>query len=164
MLRRTITMVLTVPATLALAACASAPGVGAAAPAFEGEDAQGTVVSLGDFANKVVVLDFWATWCSPCRAASPAVQALQERFADTGDVVVLGIHFNDEGDPAAYAGKHGLTFPIIVDGRAAVKAYGVKRIPTFVVIDRSGTIVYRQTGFGTASDLDPVTEAVRRSL
>jgi peroxiredoxin len=162
MMRTMISMVLAVPATLALAACA--PGVGAAAPAFEGEDARGTVISLGDFENKVVVLDFWATWCPPCRAACPAVQALHERFAGNDGVVVLGIHCDDEGDPAAYMAGHGLTFPVIVDGRAAVKAYVVKRIPTFVVIDRSGTIVYRQTGFGAASDLDAVTEAVNRSL
>ena len=60
--------------------------------------------------------------------------------------------------------EHGLMYPVIVDGRAAVKAYGVTHIPTFIVIDRSGTIVYRQTGFATASDLDGVIDAVNRSL
>ena len=151
-------------ATLGLAACTSGPAVGTRAPEFQGEVARGTVVSLASLEGKVVVLDFWATWCGPCRAACPAVQALHEQFADRGDVVIVGIHFDNEGDPAAYMAEHGFTFPVIVDGRAVVRTYGVKRIPTFVVVDRSGTIVYRRTGFATASDLDPVAEAVRNSL
>jgi peroxiredoxin len=162
MVRNTIALGLTALLTLVLGACA--PGVGAKAPAFEGEDAGGNVVSLGTLEGKVVVLDFWATWCPPCREACPTVQALHERFADRDDVVILGIHFDGEGDPAAYMTEHGYTFPVIVDGRAAVKRYGVKRIPTFVVVDRSGTIVHRQTGFSTERDLDAVADAIEKSL
>ena len=150
--------------TLGLAACANGPGVGTAAPAFQAADTQGTVVSMGALEGKVVVLDFWATWCPPCRQASPHVQKLHERFADNDDVVVLAVHYDGAGDPAAYMAEHEYTFPVVPDGTDVVKAYGIKRIPTFLVIDRSGTIVYKHVGFSAPSDLDAVADAVNESL
>ncbi|MHC4141080.1 MAG: TlpA family protein disulfide reductase [Planctomycetota bacterium] len=150
--------------TLSLAACAGGPGVGAAAPAFQAEDTHGTVVSMGTLEGKVVVLDFWATWCAPCREASPHVQKLYERLADNDDVVMLAIHFDGEGDPAGYMAEHKYTFPVVPDGTDVVEAYGIKRIPTFIVIDRSGTIVFKHVGFTAPSDLNAVFHAVNRSL
>ena len=150
--------------TFGLAACANGPGVGTAAPAFQAADTQGIVVSMGALEGKVVVLDFWATWCPPCRQASPHVQKLHERFADNDDVVVLAVHYDGAGDPAAYMAEHEYTFPVVPDGTDVVKAYGIKRIPTFLVIDRSGTIVYKHVGFSASSDLDAVADAVNESL
>ncbi|MHC4128641.1 MAG: TlpA family protein disulfide reductase [Planctomycetota bacterium] len=150
--------------TLGLGACASGPAVGTAAPAFYAEDAQGAAVSLGALQGKVVVLDFWATWCPPCRQASPYVQRLHERFTDNDDVVVLGVHFDNAGDPTAYMAEHGYTFAVIPNGSEVVKTYGITRIPTFLVIDRSGTIVHKHVGFSAPSDLDTVADAVNESL
>jgi thiol-disulfide isomerase/thioredoxin len=148
--------------TLVLAACA--PGVGAEAPAFSAPDSQGTVVSLGSLEGKVVLLDFWATWCAPCRQASPYVQKLYEQFADNDEVIMLGVHYDDAGDPAAYMAEHGYTFPVIPDGREMVRAYGIKRLPTFLVIDRSGTIVHKQVGYTGPAGLDAVADAVNGHL
>jgi len=150
--------------TFGLAACASGPGVGAPAPAFQAKDTRGTVVSMGALEGRVVVLDFWATWCAPCREASPHVQKLHERFADNDDVVVLAVHFDGAGDPAAYMAEHKYTFPVVPDGTDVVKIYGIKRIPTFLVIDRSGMIVFKHVGFSAPSDLNAVVHAVNRSL
>ena len=150
--------------TFGLAACAHGPEVGNAAPAFQATDTRGTVVSMGNLEGKVVVLDFWATWCPPCREASPHFQKLYERFADNDDVVMLAIHFDGEGDPAAYMAEHKYTFPVVPDGTDVVKLYGIKRIPTFLVIDRSGMIVHKQVGFSAPTDLDAVVHAVNRSL
>jgi thiol-disulfide isomerase/thioredoxin len=147
-----------------LAGCASGPDVGAAAPAFQAEDTQGAVFSMGALEGKVVVIEFWATWCPPCRQASPHVQKLYERFADNDDVVVMAIHFDGEGDPAAYMTEHKYTFPVVPDGADVVKIYGIKRIPTFLVIDRSGMIVHKHVGFTAPSELDAVVHAVNRSL
>jgi thiol-disulfide isomerase/thioredoxin len=138
--------------------------VGAAAPAFHAETSQGALVSLETLEGKVAVLDFWATWCPPCRTAGPYVQKLHERYADNDGVTVLGIHFDDQGDPVAYMAEHGYTFPVIVDGRDVVKSYGITRIPTFLVIDRSGTVVYKQVGFGGSDDLGAVAGAVDENL
>ncbi|MHC4303590.1 MAG: TlpA family protein disulfide reductase [Planctomycetota bacterium] len=156
--------VVVMAATLGLGACSSGPVVGTAAPAFQAEDTRGTVVSLGSLEGKVVVLDFWATWCPPCRQASPSVQKLYERFADNDDVVVMAIHFDGEGDPAAYMAKHKYTFPVVADGSDVVRAYGIMRIPTILVIDRSGTIVYKQVGFAAPDDLGAVADTVDESL
>ncbi len=133
--------------TGSLTACHSGPPVGARAPAFSAYDDRGAEASLAAYEGKVVVLDFWATWCAPCLPASPSIQALHERFAGSGDVVVLGVHYDDRGDPAAYMVEHGYTFPVVLDGTEVVEAFGISQIPTFLVIDRHGTVVYSQTGF-----------------
>jgi thiol-disulfide isomerase/thioredoxin len=150
--------------TLGLAACANGPGLGTAAPAFHAEDTRGNVVSMTAMEGKVVVLEFWATWCPPCREASPYVQKLHERFADNDDVVMLTIHYDGAGDPAGYMAEHKYTYPVVPDGTDVVKAYGIKRIPTFLVIDRSGKVVFKHVGFSAPSDLNAVGHAVNRSL
>jgi thiol-disulfide isomerase/thioredoxin len=151
-------------AILALAACANGPPVGSAAPAFQATDAQGALVSLGALEGKVLVLDFWATWCAPCREASPWVQKLHEQFAGNDDVVVLGVHYDGAGDPDAYMAEHGYTYPNIPDGSSVVEAYGIRGIPTILVIDRRGIVVHKQVGFWSPQDLAGVAAAVDRAL
>jgi peroxiredoxin len=102
--------------------------------------------ALADYHGQVVLLDFWATWCAPCLAVSPHMQKLHEHYKDRG-LAVIGIHYNDQGDPAAYADKHGYTYPSMTDGNTAARAYGVSRIPTLILVGRDGTVVHRQTGF-----------------
>jgi peroxiredoxin len=102
--------------------------------------------------------------------AAPAFQAEDTRGtvvslgADNDDVVVMAIHFDGEGDPAAYMAKHKYTFPVVADGSDVVRAYGITRIPTILVIDRSGTIVYKQVGFAAPDDLGAVADTVDESL
>ncbi|MHC4990666.1 MAG: TlpA family protein disulfide reductase [Planctomycetota bacterium] len=154
----------TVLVTLCLAGCANGPAVGTAAPAFRAEDTRGTVVSLGAFEGKVVVLEFWATWCPPCREASPHVQKLHDWIEGKDDVVLLAIHYDADGNPARYMAEHRYTYRVIPDGTDVVAAYGIKQIPTFLVIDRSGTVVFSHTGFTAPTDLDAVVHAVNRAL
>lgn len=146
--------------------CASGPGAGEVAPAFSATDSSGQTVELASYEGKITVLDFWATWCAPCRRAMPHVQTLHERYADNPDVAVVGVHFDTNyraGNPADYFAKNGYTFDMIPNGTEISKAYGVSSLPSFVVIDESGTIIHRQRGFGE-SDVDAFSEIIDAQL
>lgn len=152
--------------TTVLAGCSSGPQAGEPAPAFAAMNSEGQNVELASYAGKVTVLDFWATWCGPCRKAMPSVQALHERYEDNPNVVVVGVHFDKNyraGNPADYFEKNGYTFDLIPNGSAVSKAYGISSIPSFVVIDESGTIIHRQTGFGP-DDVDTFASIIDEHL
>lgn len=113
---------------------------GSPAPDFSAKDFAGKSVQLSSLAGKVVLIDFWATWCGPCRMELPHVQKLHAELADKG-LVVLGV--NDE--PADVAQKFmtesGYTFTSLVDVESAVaRQYGVTGIPTVVIVGRDGVV------------------------
>jgi peroxiredoxin len=134
--------------------------IGAPAPAWELRDPSGTVHRLADLKGRIVVMDFWATWCGPCRASMPAVQKVHERFKDRG-VAVFGVDFKDKGDAGAYMREKGYTYTLLLDGDAAGASYGVEGIPVFYVIGADGKVAYRHRGGGenTESELAGAVEA-----
>jgi peroxiredoxin len=123
--------------------------LGAPAPAFElpGYAGGAKKVSLADGAGKVMVVDFWATWCEPCKDSFPHHQALAEKYA--GQVVVVGISIDDEpGGIEGFAKKYGAKFPIGWDeGQSVSGAYTPPTMPTAYVIDQSGIVRYVHPGF-----------------
>ncbi len=121
---------------------------GRPAPDFQLRSTRGKLVSLSQHRGKVVVLDFWASWCGPCRAAIPAMQRLHERYADEG-LVVLGINVNDTTDPAAFMDKMNATYTTLLAGEEVSAAFKVKGIPTLVVIDAGGNVIFRESGWAT---------------
>ncbi len=121
--------------------------VGRDAPNFELAVAAngGGRVSLGmrDLHGQVVLLDFWATWCGPCRMEAPIVERVSRAWRDRG-VSVVGVNMDttDQGDPSAFAAAYGLTYPIVRDlAGEASRRYGVDTLPTLVVVSRSGQVV-----------------------
>jgi cytochrome c biogenesis protein CcmG, thiol:disulfide interchange protein DsbE len=116
-------------------------------------------VKLSDLRGKAVVIDFWATWCGPCRAEAPIVNKLAERYRGK-DVVVLGVNTDDgEGKAKAFAQQERLTYPIAYDGdRSAANAYNVQGLPTLVVVSKTGKIVAIRTGVTSESDLEELVE------
>ncbi len=122
--------------------------IGSEAPAFEGADLDGEEMSLADLRGRVVVLDFWATWCGPCVAAMPKMQALGERFADR-PVTVLGVN-QDRGDVEAvrrFVQSKRITFGHFMDEDGSVgAAYRVTGIPCTVLIDAQGVVQDIRTG------------------
>lgn len=128
---------------------ALANGERAEAPAFElarlGEDGER---ALEDYRGQVVVLNFWASWCKPCREESPLLQRWHERLSASGEGTVLGVDIDDvTSDATAFIAKFGLTYPMLKDPSYDVRAeYGVAGLPETVVIDRQGRITAIERG------------------
>jgi len=120
--------------------------VGDLAPDFSLEDPQGKLHNLSDYRGKVVLLDFWATWCGPCRAAMPGMQKLHEKFGEKG-LVVLGMNSWENDDPVAFMKDQGFTYQLLLKADEAAAKYMVTGIPTFYLIGPDGRIVDGSVGF-----------------
>jgi cytochrome c biogenesis protein CcmG, thiol:disulfide interchange protein DsbE len=127
------------------------------------ERIDGVEVALGSLAGQVVVLNFWATWCDPCREEEPALREVWRRFGDRDDVVMLGLVYHDSLETAArYAREAPLPWPVAADpGSSTAVALGVVGIPEPLVVARDGQVVHHVIGPATERDLVP---AIRRAL
>jgi len=115
-----------------------------------------TAVKLSELRGSAVLLDFWATWCGPCRAEAPIVDRFARRWKDKG-VVVVGVNEDrpDEGDPRAFALAEGLTYPIVRDnGGATMRKYDADSLPTLVVVSRTGKVTAVRTGVTDDAELE----------
>jgi peroxiredoxin len=142
---------------------ASAPAASSAAPAWTLKDLNGKSVSLSDFKGKVVVLDFWATWCPPCREEIPHFIELQNEFKDKG-VTVVGVSLDSTGpaDVAQFVKANGMNYPIVMGDEQTATAYGADQgIPTTVVIDGRGNIVATHLGL---ADKDTFESDIKKAL
>jgi len=144
------------------------------APNFTLKDLDGNVVSLKDLKGKIVVLDFWSTWCVPCKKSFPAMQLAVNTYKNDASVKFLFIHTWETSktpveDVKKYIAQSGFNFQVLMDlkdeaGRnAAVEDYGVSAIPAKFVIDKAGNIVFKLTGFtGTdAAALQEISERIK---
>jgi len=116
-------------------------------PEFDGRMADGREVSLASLQGKVVVLNFWATWCQECRSEMPAFEQLHREFSVQG-LALVGINAREEtATIREYAKELGLTFPLIVDPKGTINAaYGVIGLPTTFLIARDGRAVALAVG------------------
>jgi peroxiredoxin len=117
------------------------------APEFTLKDLSGKTVSLSQQKGKVVFLDFWASWCPPCRRSIPEVEKLHEIMGSRGDVVVLGI--NIEGNPGkarTFAAEKGMKYPVLIGDEKTARNYRVNGIPAFFIINQEGQIVRSYSG------------------
>ncbi|MGV3618934.1 MAG: TlpA family protein disulfide reductase [Fimbriimonas sp.] len=115
-------------------------------PAFTMKDTTGKTVSDKSLRGKLVLIDFWATWCAPCVAASPMINRLHQKYAKQG-LVVIGANISDKpGSAAAYKKEHKYGYAFTTGGEKLAAALGVQGIPAFIFVDRTGKIVDVQTG------------------
>lgn len=129
------------------AAAQPAPRVGAPAPDFTLATADGGSVSLAELRGKVVVLNFWATWCPPCRVEMPALDQLQRDLGGQGVVVLAVNQLEDAPKVAGFMRDNGLAMSAALDLTGEVnRAYGVRGLPTTYFVDREGVI--RDAVFG----------------
>lgn len=129
------------------------------APGFTLTDVDGKPVSLADYKGKTVILDFWATWCAPCKASFPAMQLAQNKYKDDPNVKFLFIHTWERGgdatkDAKAFIESMKYTFHVLMDLKdpqsrqnKVVSSYNVKGIPAKFVIDPNGNIRFKMMGF-----------------
>ena len=126
----------------------SRPGINTKAPAFRLMDLEGEVHSLAAYQGKVVFLNFWATWCGPCKVEMPAMEALYQVFRSQG-MEILAVSVDQQGAVVTRPFKEamGLSFPILHDSDYQVGLiYGARTLPMTYLIDRQGII--RQRVFG----------------
>ena len=141
---------------------AAAVDVGDAAPVFQLADFEGTPKSLADLRGQVVVLNFWATWCAPCRAELPVLDELGVAQADAG-VVYLAVNI-DESDKKAKVvwNRLGMRMPTVWDpGQTTVAAYAPDAMPTTYVLDRQGEVRWVEAGAVTPETAAAFAERVR---
>jgi cytochrome c biogenesis protein CcmG/thiol:disulfide interchange protein DsbE len=102
----------------------------------------GEELSLESLRGKAVVINFWASWCDPCKKETPMLQEAWERYKDDG-LVIVGIDYDDfKGDARAFARRYGVTYPLVHDrDKSTVKRYGVIGVPETLFVDREGKLV-----------------------
>jgi peroxiredoxin len=135
---------------------------GELAPDFEMQFGDGSRSRLSDWVGKPVVLNFWATWCAPCREEMPEFVAAYDRYQDDG-LVIVGVNAQEAASQAAeFMAEYGVDFPVALDTRGDVQQlYNVRGLPTTVFIDREGRIVDRWVGLLTGPLLEEFMAEIR---
>jgi peroxiredoxin len=119
-----------------------------AAPLFNLEDLNGKKVSLKQYRDQVVFLNFWATWCGPCKEEMPSMEALYQKFKESRFVfLTISVDYEEKKIVKEFIHKHRYTFPVLIDSKCkALDLYGVKGIPTTILIDKKGRMIGRAIG------------------
>jgi peroxiredoxin len=129
---------------------------GKPAPGWELQDLDGKTVRSADFKGKVLILDFWATWCPPCREEIPGFIELQKKYSAQG-LAVVGVSVDQASSDTvkSFAQKMGINYPVVLTDTKIVDAYGgIEGLPTTFIIDRTGRIVKQHLGFTERSEIE----------
>lgn len=137
-----------VAALCALPGCAAAAALGETAPSFALPTAEGATISLERLRGKVVYVDFWASWCGPCRRSFPWMNDLQQRYGPS-DVAIVAVNVDAKRDDAErFLRQYPATFAVVYDATGGTpRAYDVKAMPSSYLIDRKGRIARIEHGF-----------------
>lgn len=132
------------------------------APAFELKDVDGKLHRLSDYEGKVLVVNFWATWCPPCRAEMPSMQRAWQQL-QRDDIEMIAINVGEDEDTIfEFTASYPVEFPLLLDQESTViDAWGVKGLPTTYVVDTRGRMVYRAIG-GREWDDPALLDQLRR--
>lgn len=124
--------------------------LGTQAPLWTLASSTGQDISLMEMKGKVVLLDFWGTWCAPCLRSMPMIQAIHDHFGNNPKVQVLGVSVEaeDHVDPVEFMKRKQYTYPTVLGGAAITEAYQVHVFPTIYVIDQNGVIIHAEHGSG----------------
>ena len=130
------------------AAVASSVKISEVAPDFTLKSLTGSNLRLEEYRGQVVLINFWASWCGPCRQEMPILDRLHQRYEDTG-FAVLGVNVEGKIKPAQeIVDKTNVTFPVLIDeGQAVSELYDLEAMPSTIVVDRDGVVRYVHRGY-----------------
>ncbi len=149
------------------------PLQGKPAPGFTLEDLNGKNVSLSDYKGKALLINFWATWCAPCKIETPWLIELRNQYAAQGfEILAVSMDDLDRGDPAKLSAEKKdiahfvqqmkMPYPVLIDGDSISKPYGgLDAMPTSFFVDRNGTVVAAQLGL---TSKDEIEAKIKKSL
>lgn len=158
-------LVATLLFSLALPAAFAAPGR-TKIPDFALSTLEGKTLRKKDLQGKVVVLDFWATWCVPCIKALPDLKALHEQMKGEPFTLISVSVDESKSDVAAFVKKNGMTWTQGWDGSGELTSntFAVESFPTYIVLDHQGTLVYRQSGWSPGRSERALEAEVKKAL
>ncbi|MEQ9502507.1 MAG: TlpA disulfide reductase family protein [Deltaproteobacteria bacterium] len=154
------------PLLLLLAACATAPKVAPKAEAldFTLPDTTGKSVSTKDFAGKVVLVDFWATWCKPCEASFPFYDAIAKKYGERGFEILAVSVDEEDADVAAFLEAKPVSFTVLRDPAGSIpERLNLQTMPTAVLLGRDGSVKHVHEGFFD-EDREAITKLVEAEL
>lgn len=121
--------------------------IGSQAPDFTLTDLDGNKVSLSNYKGTVIIIDFWATWCPPCKDSIPFLEDLHQRYREKG-LVILGISFDGDTDTVRnFRKKITMTYPVLMGDDRLKNDYGLIGIPEMFILDRNGILKHHHLGF-----------------
>ena len=159
------------PLVIALTGCVSPDSenrgnesalIGRPAPDFTLRDLKGNQVSLSGFRGQPVVLNFWATWCAPCRVEMPYLEELHTKYKDQG-LVIIGMNTETDYMKVKRFAESLVSYTVLLDGSTQAQAYDVSGIPTTYYIDRKGVIRHLSVGF-SPGDEAAIEEKIKELL
>lgn len=158
MLSKTLSLIVTLAFALAVGRLQAEPVPPADAPAWKLKDVNGQEVSSAQFAGKVLVVDFWATWCGPCRVEIPGYVALQKKYGKD-KLVIVGMSVDNGPDVVRkFIAANKVDYQIVMADDETVQAFGgpegITAIPTTFIIDRAGKIRDRKLGSEETADFE----------
>lgn len=143
-----------------------AASVGDMVPNFKADSLDGNkTIDINELKGKVVFVDFWASWCTPCLKSLPEFEKLQTSFADRDDVVVLAINLDEDPKSATkFLEKINVSYEILADSSGEIPAaFGVSAMPSSYIIDKSGIIQYVHKGY-KSGDVDKIKSKIEQLL
>jgi len=137
------------------------------APDFSLYTLDGEEVKLSDYFGKIVILDFWATWCPPCRKSIPDLISIQNEYKD--DLVIIGISLDQpssQGELQPFIESYGINYPVVLGTNQVVAAYGnIQAVPTSFIIDQEGNIINKHVGLVPKSTLvEEINALLKRKI
>jgi peroxiredoxin len=122
-------------------------------------------ITLSDLKGKVVLLDFWGTWCVPCIRSMPEIQAIHDHFkGELVEIIGVSVEMEKAADPVAFIKKKGYTYSIVLDGHKIAGAYKVIQFPSVYIIDKSGKIIYAEHSINRSNFKEDIIAKIKTAI